>query len=376
MRDAKRKRRDRIEPERSRVNSSRAHTALFDTPLTDPQELARRRARAWWWTADSKTQWVGDAATCEVSSDFPIDGTELGTSEASTTSSSATSMSTSLASETTCTSAGSLYDELSAPKPESNNNAAPTNPVDTRHQESCLSAPLARNTKCDSVSADSVCERKLRDLTAALRPAETPLTIKDRVGRVEPLHALRDILLDMPAAAAKVDSSVETSPLPRSHLFDRICAHFTSSTHRRRLVRIVNSFEPYALNSTPYLRGCIRSPITDMVVPRQARNCAQPLYRVLYWLCHNREPGSNEHLLTALGGEFKLVSRCSTVGCVNPQHYQHTCAKRSPGDRGAFALSLYRLLADDDEEPAKPLKLTEYTDEERMNSTPVELKFH
>jgi hypothetical protein len=347
-RDVKRKRRDRIEPERSRVTSTRSHTVRFDAPLTDQKELARRRARAWWWTADDKSQWVSDAAASEVASDFPIDGVALGTSDTSSAQSSVSSSSVS------SSSASNLYDELSVCAPEQTATDAPV---------SCLSA-APRKRLCDDNSPP-------HDPQQVLCPAQTPLTIQDRAGRVEPLHVLRAILLDMPAAAVVAEQDAASSVIQKSRLFDRLCAHFAASSSRQRLVRILNGLEAYTVNSTPHLRGCIRSPITEIVVQRQARNCAQPLARVFYWLCHNRQAGTGEQMLRALGGEFVLVSRCGTSGCVNPQHYQHTCAARTQAN-APFSLALFRLFADD--EPTTPLKNAARADS--LLAAPVELKFN
>jgi len=158
----------------------------------------------------------------------------------------------------------------------------------------------------------------VHDVSLVLAPYSTPLIVRDTAGRVEPLEALRALLLDERNGA-----------LIGAHrtLFDRLHTHLPARRDRARLLRVLNHVRRHELDTLPYMRGCLHSPVTDFVVHGQARNCAQPLARVLYWLCRARE--SDADLLdTGLGARFELISRCQTPHCINPTHYEHAQRRR------------------------------------------------
>lgn len=156
----------------------------------------------------------------------------------------------------------------------------------------------------------------VRDAAVQLRPYSTPLRVADRAGRVITLDVLREILLHERRCALSDDAQQRA-------VVERLRAAVPARRDRARLLRALNRTLRYECNSLPFMRGCVQCPVTDFVTHGRTRGCAQPIARIFYWLCRARERPEDELLERGLTARFKLITRCNTRGCVNPEHYEH-----------------------------------------------------
>lgn len=145
----------------------------------------------------------------------------------------------------------------------------------------------------------------VRDAAIQLRPYSTPLRVADRDGRVVTLDVLREILLHERSVMMSGDAQQRA-------VAERLRTAVPARRDRARLLRALNRARRFERNTLPFMRGCVQCPVTEFVTHGQARGCAQPMTRLLYWLCRARERSEDELLDQGLAARFELISRCTT----------------------------------------------------------------